>query len=123
MIAAFRMKRTLNNILDHLDRERAVMVSGDLPQLTSLVEERERMVNALLAATDQLEPQHNDVIAKIQEKTRRNAALMQSSLAGLRDAEAVLARIREQQSRLGTYDSGGNVEQTAVVKPKHERRA
>lgn len=123
MITAFRLKRTLASVLDCLDRERDLMVSGDLLSLSQVVEEREQLVESLGIFSEAFEPQHAPMIGEIKARSQRNASLMEASMTGLRDAETLMNRIREQQSRLGTYDEGGKVSGTAVTRPRHEKRA
>lgn len=123
MIAGFRIKRALGGIVECLDKERAVMLDGQLQDLAPLVEKREALVAGLEGIPGIDDPQFRPLIEDIQSRSKRNASLMEASMQGLRDGRAVLETIRETQARLGTYDAGGNVDPTTVVKPKHERRA
>lgn len=115
---------TLNELLASLDKlldlERTALVSGELDQLGSMTDEKERLVVQINASVDltpeQLEPLHR--------KVTRNQALLNSALDGIRSVANRMAELRRVRQGLETYDSAGQKHRfSATSSSQMEKRA
>jgi len=86
-----------------LDRERAVVLSGRLDQLSQLVPEKEALLERLacsgLSATS--EP------GRLMNKAVRNQELLENALKGLRSVANRIATLRQMSRSFDTYDQSG----------------
>lgn len=111
----------LYDTLDRLlDRERAALMSGDLPVLAGLLAEKEELL-ARIADGDQPESER---LETLQGKAMRNQVLLDSALRGIRNVANRFATLRRIRRTLETYDEfGRKTVLPATPDPKVERRA
>lgn len=86
-----------------LDRERQALLDGDLEALAGMVEDKERLIDALNAADRAAE----ETLAPVNDKVRRNQALLEQALSGIRSVARKLADIRQAKKSFDTYDRLG----------------
>ena len=86
-----------------LDRERQALLDGDLETLAGMVEEKERLIDALNKAERAAEAS----LSPVNDKVRRNQALLEQALSGIRSVARKLADIREARRSFDTYDRLG----------------
>ena len=123
MINQFRARRILSGVKNCLDAERRLLLAGNLASLPEQVSAREDLMNRFQALPPASDPDLAPLLEDIRTGAARNAKLLEAALAGLRDANETLGRIRKSQEKLGTYDEKGEVSPTTVARPRHERRA
>ena len=103
-----------------LARERAALLSGDLHAVGALAGEKE----ALVARLDQLGPEALAAVRGLGETARRNQALLDGALQGIRLVTARLSAYRRLRGTMETYDPQGRKTTIAgVLSHKVERRA
>ena len=87
-----------------LEEERTVLLSGDLDSLSDLLGRKE----ALMDQMGRLAANQDDVaLSDVQAKLRRNQALLDSALAGIRSVARRLATVRRVRQSLEFYDEDG----------------
>ena len=95
------------NLIDRLDdlleQERAALLDGNLEALGALLENKERLIDALNALTETERPEMGAVEAKV----LRNQALLDGALQGIRHVAARMAALRRVRRSLETYDASG----------------
>ena len=96
---------TLIRALDALlDEERRALIDGDLEALSGLVEEKERIIDALNAAEDADER----ALSPVNDKMKRNQDLLEQALSGIRAVARRLADIRQTRKSFDIYDRMGH---------------
>jgi hypothetical protein len=91
-------------ILRLLDEERRILLEGPLTALAAIVDRRESAMAEISNATGALP---EIFVESLRAKGERNARLIQASLAGLRSADAEIARIEQSGRAIGTYSANG----------------
>jgi len=104
-------------LLDLLDRERRMILDGDLNDLNRIAIEKERLSKGLSGLSD---PR---IMVDLRAASHRNAALLDAAAAGIRDAIARVREIRTQAGRLSTYTQAGQRQAHVTASSKLERRA
>lgn len=102
-----------------LDEERDALANPDPVRLGQLAERKQDLVTRLEAATG---PASARSVRMLAERARHNARLIEAARRGLRDAQALLARIRAPQNH-ETYGPGGRRERHDHAGGRLERRA
>ncbi len=120
MMAGIRPMSKYDRVLELLDLERKVILNGPLSGLRELVERRETLVDELLAK-DADAPE--EFLAALKAKAERNSRLILASLAGIKAADAEIARIREARDQLRTYTAAGTSVERRNVAVTREKRA
>lgn len=87
-----------------LDVERRALLDGDLGALAGIVEEKEELIDALNKA----EFADRETLAPVNDKVRRNQALLEQALSGIRTVARRLADIRQARKSFDTYDRRGH---------------
>lgn len=93
----------IDRLDDLLEQERAALLEGDLEAITTLLETKERLIDALNTLTEAERPEMDAVEAKV----RRNQALLDGALQGIRQVAARMAALRRVRRGLETYDASG----------------
>lgn len=88
---------------DLLEEERAALLTGDLEKVGRLFDRKEGLIEEL----SQLEQFEARTLNTLQDKMKRNQALLDSALEGIRAVAGRLAALRRVRSTLDTYDSNG----------------
>ncbi len=117
------VESVIEKILLALDEEREIIRSGRLTGLADLVEQREAAIALLDAPGAEMTPQIVAGVEEIAERARRNAALLEAAIEGVKAAEKRLAQIYEARDTLGTYERDGTKSTGPVSSGKIERRA
>lgn len=88
---------------DVLETERSALLSGDLDAIGRLLDRKESLIEklALLEATETAS------LEKLTDKIKRNQALLDQALDGIRTVANRLAELRRVKSSLDTYDASG----------------
>ena len=115
---------TMQALIDRLDtlleEERRALLAGDLDAIGGLLSQKERLIDALNAAT----PGAQHDLGPVQDKVARNQALLDGALQGIRKVAARMAAFRKIRRTLETYDeSGRKMILQADVDHKVEKRA
>jgi flagellar biosynthesis/type III secretory pathway chaperone len=101
------MTHKRSEILSSLDRllekERSILLSGELGQLQEVLTEKTELIDALRALDA---PQPEEVEA-LREKAQRNQLLFDGALSGIRRVADRLAELRKIQHSFDTYDDAG----------------
>ncbi|MGZ2259736.1 flagellar biosynthesis protein FlgN [Roseobacter sp. A03A-229] len=88
---------------DLLDAERAALLAGDLDEVARLLERKEALIERFAT----LEDADRAPLADLQVKVKRNQALLDQALEGIRSVSRRLAALRRVRSSLETYDEKG----------------
>jgi hypothetical protein len=103
-----------------LARERAALLSGDLHAVGALAKEKE----ALAARLESLGPEALAAARSLGAAARRNQALLDGALQGIRLAAARLSACRRLRRSMETYDPQGRKTTIAgILSHRVERRA
>ena len=103
-----------------LDRERQALLTGDLNGLTSLITEKE----SLLEQPGFLANSGSSQLADLRKKIERNQMLLNGALEGIREVSGRIKALRKAQHSLETYDRlGQRAMVTTGVGRKVEKRA
>lgn len=87
-----------------LDRERQVLLEGELDAIGPLLEEKAALISELDDAT----PDEAENIRPLQLKLRRNQQLFDQALAGIRNVASRLGDMRQVRRSMDVYDASGN---------------
>ena len=90
MIASLLTSARFERVLRLLDQERKVILNGPLTELKALVERREALLGELFAEERALP---EAFLAAVKARAERNSRLILASIAGVKSAEAQIARI------------------------------
>jgi hypothetical protein len=105
---------------DLLERERAALLAGDLHKVGALAEEKAR----LAAELEHLGPDARAAVRHLGACARRNQALLDGALQGIRLAAGRLSAHRRLRGAMETYDPAGRKTTIAgILTRKVERRA
>ena len=103
-----------------LERERSILLSGDLGQLQAVLSEKTGLIDALRA----LDAPHPEEVEALREKARHNQRLFDGALTGIRRVADRLAELRRIQHSFDTYDDSGRRQTIeGTVARKVEKRA
>jgi len=115
-----KFENTISELDDLLEVERDALLSGNLDQIGRLLERKETLIDELSA----LERFETDTLQNLTVKLKRNQALLDSALEGIRKVAKRLAALRRVRSTLDTYDSSGTKKAIDVVSEgSFEKRA
>ncbi|MEM6303387.1 MAG: flagellar biosynthesis protein FlgN [Pseudomonadota bacterium] len=103
-----------------LEKERAALLQGDLDGLADMLAVKEGLIEALNHAANAPRP----ALKALDAKLRRNQALLDGALEGIREVASRMAQLRRLRNGLETYGSDGR-KQNIDVRTDHtlERRA
>jgi len=104
-------------MLDILDRERKMILDGDISELERFAKEKETIARHLPGLRD---PR---LISRLSHAARRNANLIEAAAKGVRAAIDRVKDIRAQAGRLNTYTKDGMRASHATSAGSLERRA
>ncbi len=94
---------TIDSLDDLLESERHALLKGDLDSVARLVEQKEVLMEHL-ALADELE---STALGELDAKFKRNQALLDSALDGIRRVARRLSSLRRVRTALDTYDARG----------------
>jgi hypothetical protein len=102
-----------------IEAERIALLAGDFDRISDIMEEKQGLVDGLDdAALD------GDALSSVRDGLRRNHALFDEALAGLRNVAARLGDLNRVRKSINTYDSHGRKRQIDAPAVKRlERRA
>lgn len=103
---------------DLLEVERQALLGGDYAALSEIAERKAPLMEAFAAARP-----GRDALDRIGAKLRRNQALLQAAMGGLRAAAERMKAVEEVQGGLSTYDCQGQKSDLAGPAPAIERKA
>lgn len=116
MLSSSRFER----VLRLLDQERRVILSGPLSELGALVEKREQLLDELFERERDLP---EAFLTAIKARAERNSRLILASIAGVKSAEAQIARMDDARDRLRTYSAEGAPVEVAPARITRDTRA
>lgn len=103
-----------------LEAERAALLEGNLAELVGLADSKEHLISKL----NETEHTDLDALQKLDRKVKRNQALLDSALDGIRTVARRLAALRRIRASLDTYDATGQRRSIEVDAERSvERRA
>ena len=88
---------------DLLDAEKKSLLAGDLEQVGRLLERKESLIDQL----SQLEEAELTQLETLNTKVKRNQALLDHALQGIKSVSQRLAALRRVRDSLDTYDESG----------------
>ncbi len=91
----------IQQIEDLLERERDALLSGDLEAIGEFANEKDGLIDSLNKFKDRAD------LGVLQEQVRRNQALLDGALEGIRKVSARISEFRKVRKTLETYDAGG----------------
>lgn len=116
LAADLRMLRRL------LVEEQGALRDGALARLQPVALRKAALIERLAAIETTATPSERRILSEVETLARRNAQLTEAALAGLRDAGALLDRLRHPPA-LETYARDGTRQPLAVASGSLERRA
>lgn len=106
-------------IRELIEKERAALLAGDFGAIEELLDTKQALVDQLTANSMPAE-----TVAPLRDGLRRNQALFDQALAGLRTVANRLGDLNKARKSVNTYDSLGRKQSIeAAAKHKLERRA
>lgn len=120
MIGSLLSNARYERVLRLLDQERKVILNGPLTELSALVEKREALLDELLAGERSLP---EAFLAAVKSRAERNSRLIMASIAGVKAAEAQIARMDEARDSLRTYSAEGAPVEVRSGKVTRDTRA
>lgn len=106
-----KFEDAISELDDLLEAERDALLSGNLDQIGRLLERKEALIDELST----LERFESDTLQSLTGKLKRNQALLDSALEGIRKVAKRLAALRRVRSTLDTYDSNGAKKSIDIV--------
>jgi hypothetical protein len=111
-----------NDCLDRLDRlldrERSVLLSGNLQELGEVLRQKKDLIDLVMSVDG------GEKLADLHGKALRNQALLDSTLRGIRNVATRFANLRRIRKSLETYDEFGHkLSLPAVSDNRMEKRA
>ncbi len=103
---------------DLLEVERQALLGGDYAALADIADRKAPLMEAFAANGPSRE-----ALGRIARKVRRNQALLEAAIDGLRAASDRIRAIEEVQGALSTYDREGQKADLAGPAPVIERKA
>ena len=107
----FRM--LVSELDDILDEERRILLSGNLDMMKELVDRKEKVMDQL-ADAEASDPQ---MLSSLNDKLKRNQALLDQALEGIRSVAKRLSALRRVRRSLDTYDARGEKKEIDMGKP------
>lgn len=95
-------KQVLSALDALLDDERAALIAGDLDRIAVLADRKASLVAGLADTQDDKE-----ALLPLHHKIKRNQALLDGALEGIRTVTARIAAMRGVNATLETYDRNG----------------
>lgn len=95
-----------------LEAERNVLLTGKLEALAGMVDEKERLIDALSYGSDETPP---DALGRLSSKVKRNQLLLDGALEGIRTVARRLALLRKVRGSLETYNAQGTRQSIEMV--------
>ncbi|MFK7877852.1 MAG: flagellar export chaperone FlgN [Paracoccaceae bacterium] len=86
-----------------LDAERDALVQGDVEILNGIVQEKTELIDKL----SEIELQASENLQPVNDKVRRNQAMLEQALQGIRSVAKRLSELRETRSSFDTYNQMG----------------
>jgi flagellar biosynthesis/type III secretory pathway chaperone len=86
-----------------LEQERKALLAGDLQEIATLYDQKERLIEALNMS------EHRDLahLMRLDGKVRRNQLLLNGALEGIRSVTQRMAALQQVRQSLETYDRDG----------------
>ena len=106
------------DLMDLLERERVLILSGEIEQIVRLLPEKERLLTAL-NSTDQSQQS----LKILQVEADRNQVLLGAVAQGIRTVQKRLSALHASGSELRTYTQAGHAENLANQRTNIERKA
>lgn len=103
---------------DVLERERALLLSGDILGLQQLIPHKEYLLKNVVTQT-----LHPDAIERLKSLAARNQALLESCARGVQTAKARLQELQSVKQELRTYTEQGKNQMLSRGTSSFERRA
>ncbi|MEP2640204.1 flagellar export chaperone FlgN [Roseobacter sp.] len=88
---------------DVLEAERTALLAGDLDEIGRLLERKETLIDQLAT----LDEADREPLEALNAKVKRNQAMLDQALEGIRSVSRRLAALRRVRSSLETYDEKG----------------
>ena len=109
----------LQKLFALLEREKSLLMKGEIEAVAQQVEQKEALVEELREAG----PLPDSDLSRLRDMANRNAALLEASREGLKAAVSRLREIRKAMLQLDTYGRDGNMTNLRETAPRVEKRA
>ncbi|MEM6823957.1 MAG: hypothetical protein AAF566_02495 [Pseudomonadota bacterium] len=103
---------------DYLERERQILLSGQIGELERLQPTREKVVSALLHTKGEARR-----VKRLRVLAQRNRVLLKASAEGVQRAIKRLGELRKAAGPIQSYSSNGGQCAIGPVNPQFERKA
>jgi len=114
----FKALNTLDALEDLLERERRLILTGDLDPLARLAPEKSRLLERMARAGGTAQ-----AFERLRRKTERNQDLLLAAARGIRSAAARLTSPNPVQAPLRTYDRSGQAQTLSQSRSSLEKRS
>ncbi|MEP5758548.1 MAG: hypothetical protein ABJ327_04385 [Litoreibacter sp.] len=106
--------------VEFLDHEHATLISGKIDDLSSLTQQKEKLIQKLKVGEQKFS---RIDLSQIQKKSLQNARLYQSVLAAQKSVIERLTEITKAQKTIGTYGIDGSFKDNTTSHLKLEKRS
>lgn len=104
------------SLSDLLERERQILLTGDLGKLATLLPEKLRLQQLVAGETD------STGLVNLKAKILHNQSLLKATMQGIRAATQRLKIRRTTSLEMKTYDKSGTLKQISLSSPAELRR-
>lgn len=112
-----KQRLIIDELEDLLDRERAMLRTGALQELSRLADQKARLMAGLSAAAGQ------SSLTRLREKAARNARMLDAAARGIRSVTDRIAALRAGPQTFTTYAANGARATVGSKSGNVERRA
>lgn len=123
MLDGLRWRYRLSETRALLERERRMLIQGDVRGLRGMDQIRAKLAEKLHAMPDSALRANRDQVEEIRRLARRNKSLLEAYIEGARRAASRLAAMEEKRGALGAYRRDGGFESPAHERATTVRRA
>lgn len=117
-MALFRLSAAAEALEDHLDHERALILSGQIDGLLRASREKERLLARLPGAGES-----DEVLDRLKRKADRNQQLLLAAARGIRSAARRVDALRSSSASLRTYGRDGVAAEMTTARGGVNRQA
>lgn len=123
MFDRFVSKTKLQRVLNYLETERKLIMTGDYDGIGNMIETREAQIADIENLSDDIRASLAPMLAEIRTKSERNRGLLKQALAGLSKSRSFLKEISDARQKLRTYTREGSSYDVVPEQPEKSRKA
>jgi len=119
----FLTRKKLQRVLNYLETERKLIMTGDYDGIGSMIETREAQIADIENLSDDIRASLAPMLVEIRTKSERNRGLLKQALAGLSKSRSFLREIADARQKLRTYNREGSSYEVVAEQPAKSRKA